>query len=171
MTLTGPAVGYKSNTIDRMNGAEKRWGQIAVIGRAWGGMFGKDSGHPPPSTHQPPGGSFENQIQFLYLCWKRSCRFPLLLRISSEGPRPHRVPSQTAQDPVLPTFCPWTLVPERQPQWPPCFPSRPEPPCGRMDEDSAVWTCEGVSFSFEKEGSPATWDNSVKQAGYRTGAV
>lgn len=44
--------------------------------------------------------------------------------------------------------------------------------CGRMDEDSEVWTCEGASFSFEKEGNPATWDNSVKRAGYRrTGAV
>lgn len=42
----------------------------------------------PPSPHQPPGGSFENRIQFLYLCWKCSCGFPLLLRIGSEGPRP-----------------------------------------------------------------------------------
>lgn len=178
----------------------------------WGGGGHVWNGFWAPSTHQPPRGSFENQIQFLYLCWKCSCGFPHLLRINSEAPRPHRVPSQTAQDPALPTVCPWTLIPEHQPQWPPCLSShlespctvgalgdppshegrpqascappwrvrvkgpllsRPPPhpicvywarcprlfrnnlnaPCGWMDEDSAVWTYDGVSFCLEKRKS------------------
>ena len=88
-------------------------------------MFGMDSGHPPPSTHQPPGGSFENQIQFLYLCWKCSCGFPICLESTLKPPGHtmflHKLPRTLPSPPSVPGPSSLSTSPSGLPAFPPTW--------------------------------------------------
>ena len=84
-----------------------------------------DSGHPPPSTHQPPGVSFENQIQFLYLCWKCSCGFPICLESTLKPPGHtvflHKLPRTLASPPSVPGPSSLSTSPSGLPACPPTW--------------------------------------------------